>query len=152
MKTPDEPSLEALLPAEVVEKIRETIARSLSQQAPPQASRREPILEGNIYRPMPSAFVQTSATVNHQYILETLLHDPATSKRIWASPLALIIIPIIAQILIMLYQEYREDIRDVNSAKFMQGIVQQVEQFLVDHMDQPHPSPDPTPDTPHSGD
>lgn len=152
MDVPDETPLEALLPAEVVAKIRETIKRSLSQQTPPQASKREPILEGNTFRPMASAFSQTSAGVNPQYILEKLLNDPATSKRIWESPLALIIIPIIAQILIMFYQEYREDIREVNSEKFMQAIVQQVEQFWVDHIHQPQSSPDPAPDTSPSGD
>ena len=48
----------------------------------------------------------------------------------------------------MFYQEYREDIREGDSAKFIQTIVQQVEQIYVEHTDQPQPTPKPTPDDP----
>lgn len=146
METPNETPLDPILPPEVVAKIRAIVAKSQSQQYPAQISIDagvrltatgtvfRPSVKGSIessgtvtprfiYRPLFAALSESSASGDPQQILQTFLKDPATSKRIWESPLALIIIPIIAQILIIFYQEYREDLREIDSAKFIQTIV-----------------------------
>jgi hypothetical protein len=58
------------------------------------------------------------------------------------------------RVLIMFYQEYREDIREADSEKVVQAIVNQVEQFWLAHKELPNPESVPTPDKHHqsSGD
>jgi hypothetical protein len=149
MDNPDETPLEALLPAEVVAKIREVVAQVLSQQAQPRA----PILEGNVYRPMPTAFSQSSASVDPQYILQALLKDPATLAKKWSSPEGVTAISslgtAIATFLLLglsVEQGQQTAAFQKQTAASEEATIEQAEQFWVDHKDQPQPTPKPTPE------
>ena len=45
------------------------------------------------------------------------------------------------------WKEYREDLRDAGTEKFMQVIVKQVEEFVQAYQEQSTATPKPTPDT-----
>jgi hypothetical protein len=141
MKNADETTLDRLLPSEVVAKLREVVAQVLSQQPLPRA----PILEGNVYRPMPTAFSQSSASVDPQ-LLQALLNDPDALKKIWFTPVGAAVAIQIAQLVVSLItplcmnQEIKEQARQTEV--FQKALVEQVEQFWVAHKDQPKPTPE----------
>jgi hypothetical protein len=156
METLDEPPLEALLPAEVVAKLREAIAQALSQQVSAKvaiAGRAGPILEGNVLRPMPPpAFSDSSAMVNPQYILQELLKDPVALKKNWASPEGVGAIAQIGMLIAQLYTaQLQQETLDLQkqAATFERA---KAEQVWIHSKDQPQPDPDPTPDSPLLGD
>jgi hypothetical protein len=154
METPDETPLEALLPVEVVAKLREAIAQALSQQVSAKvAIAGRAVLEGNVSRPMPPApFIESSAVVNPQYILQELLKDPVALKKNWASPEGVGAIAQIGMLIAQLYTaQLQQEILDLQkqAVTFERA---KAEQVWIHSKDQPPPDPDPTPDSPLLGD
>jgi hypothetical protein len=141
----DQIPLESLLPAEVVAEIRAIIQRSLAHE--PQVSIAGGTslgLTASVIRPGASGLVQSSMSVTPRLINPAVLSDPVESKKLWGSPLGLLIISIIAQTVLAFYGYHREDLRDASTEKVMQTVVQQVEEFWLAHKEQTQPSPTPT--------
>ena len=143
----DEIPLESILPAEAIAKIRNIVRESLSQ--PAQATvgggaSLAPIAE--VIRVSGTGTISVTGTMALRLVNPALLIDPVASKKLWESPLGLQIIQIIVTVLLLFYQEYREDLRDAGTEKFMQVIVKQVEEFVLAHREQSTPTPKPTPD------
>ena len=140
----DEAPLESLLPEETIAKIRQIVAEALSQ--PPKASigaETSLTLTATVYRPSATGAIHVSGSATPRLI------DPATSKKIWESALGLTMIQIIAAILIMVYQQYREDLREISSEKIMRVIQKEIEELLAAPKEESRPTPKPTPDKDH---
>jgi hypothetical protein len=155
MDTADEIRLEALLPAEIVAKIREAAAQALSQQVSAKvaiAGRAGPILEGNVLRPMvPPASIESSAVVNPQSLQE-LLKDPVALKKNWASPEGVGAIDQIGMLIAQLYTaQLQQETLDLQKQAATSERAK-AEQVWIHSRDQPQPDPDPTPDSPLLGD
>jgi hypothetical protein len=139
----------------MVAKISETIAQALSEQISAKVAIEggaTPILEGNLLRPVPTAFSSSSATVGPQYILHALLNDPAVSKKIWQSVEGLSAIVSVGSLIVSLYAVHlQQESLDLQkqSAAFEKA---KTERVWIDPKAQPQPSPDPTPDKHYSGD
>jgi hypothetical protein len=58
------------------------------------------------------------------------LGDSEESKKFWESPLGFVGIEIVAMILIMLFQEYREGVRSASSEKLVRDFKSTVEEYL----------------------
>jgi len=54
-------------------------------------------------------------------------------------------IQIIAMVLIMFYQEYREDLREGSSERLIRVIQKEIEELLAAPKEKPQPTPEPTP-------
>jgi hypothetical protein len=151
------PSLESLLPAEVVAEIRAVIARRLSQDPPPQATigaKASLILEANVVRPRPAALATSTASVDPEYLLRALLNDPELIKKSWASPDGVTAISsigsmIAAFLMAGLLVEQRQEMTALQkqAAASQKAAIEQIEQFWLAHKDVPTPTPNPQPGT-----
>jgi hypothetical protein len=146
----DEDPLESLLPEETIARIRQIVAEALSQ--PPKASigaEASLTLTATVFRPSATGAIHVSGSATPRLIESAQLIDPATSKKIWESALGLTMIQIIAAILIMVYQEYREDLREISSEKIMRVIQKEIEDLLAAPKEESRPTPEPTPNKAH---
>lgn len=151
------PSLESLLPAEVVAQIREIVAKRLSLESPPQASiggQAALRLEANVFRPHPAAFGAASASVDTQHFLQVILNDPEPLKKRWASPEGVAAIgsigTMIANFLMVAFlveQGLETTAFQKEAAAFQKAALEQIEQFRLTHKDVPTPTPNPQPRT-----
>jgi hypothetical protein len=170
METPDENSLEAFLPAEVVEKIRSIIAEALAPQAGPQAiigakagltltatvnqapDSLTSVTPRFLYRPGVDARSDSMLSADPQRILQELLNDPAISKKIWQSAEGLSTVVAVGSLIVSLYTACLQQ-ESLTLQKPSIGLEKaKAEQGWIHSTDQPHPDPDPTPDSPLLGD
>jgi hypothetical protein len=124
----DEIPLESVLPEEAITEIRKVVAEVLSQQP------RKGILEGNVYRPFPTAFSQSSASVTPKYIAT------AASKQLWDALSGSTVIAIMLPIILFFCQKYLDDRRGQQSEVFLKNLVREVEEAVLAHKERPQPT------------
>ena len=144
----DESPLESILPEETIAKIRAIVAEALSQSPKASIGAAATLgLTATVFRPSAKGTIRVSGSATPRLVESTQLIDPAASKKIWESALGVAMIQIIAMVLVMLYQEYREDLREGSSERLMRVIQKEIEELLAAPKEEPNPTPDPTPST-----